>query len=199
MQPERRTISFPVAEQDVLDAQRSHYRANLLARRSLYGYLFVFLLVYLIGLVSFFWTIWSGSESGDDFLQQAREAVVTSIFGQLLLNLLGYSAALLVALPLLTWIVLPQRVKRIYAQQKSLHLRYEVAWDLLAMDVTTAQGALHYPWADFMRWTESKTTILVYQSDMMFNFIPKSAFKNDDLDDFRSKLIMAKVPKASFL
>ena len=89
--------------------------------------------------------------------------------------------------------------KKIYAQQKSLHLRYEVAWDVVAMDVTTAQGALHYLWADFIRWSESKTTVVIYQSDAMFNFVPKSAFKNDDLDDFRSKLVAARVPMASVL
>ena len=193
----QRRISFPVAEKDVLDAQYAHFRASVTSPGAYWGYAIVGVFVFGLGLGSFFWTLWSASENNADFTAQLYKALGGESFRNLILILVLIWVGFLGAVTALSLLVLPRRVKRIYAQQKSLQLNYEVAWDDAAMDVTTSQGTLHYPWTDFVRWNENATTLLVYQSDMMFNFIPKHTLNGDNLDDFRAKLSAAKVPKSA--
>jgi YcxB-like protein len=65
-----------------------------------------------------------------------------------------------------------------------------------AIDIRTASMQLRHPLSDFIRWTESDTTGLVYQSDRLMNFIPKRAFGEGDLEGLRTCLTGAGVTKA---
>jgi YcxB-like protein len=110
-----------------------------------------------------------------------------------------YSLILYAALMAFSYLGIGSISRKTFAQQKSLQAEYTVSWTGEAMDIRTTNARLHHPWSDFIRWAESDTTIMVYQSDRLTNFIPKTAFGVGDLNDFKAYLIGAAIPKARML
>jgi hypothetical protein len=103
-----------------------------------------------------------------------RAAVVAgSIAGGIIVpNLLG------------AWLF-PRRIRRIYRQQRTLHLDYVVRWDADAMVAASENGHNVTPWRDVLRWREDAHTVLVYHSDLLFQFIPKRAASEAQLASLR--------------
>lgn len=92
---------------------------------------------------------------------------------------------------------LPQRLKKIFRQQKSLHSPYsiEVNDDLIFVKAETGESRL--PWNHFIKWKENKPLITLYQSDILLHIIPKRCFASpDELGQFR-ELLIKKIGQAS--
>lgn len=108
---------------------------------------------------------------------------------------LGAVAAVIVALGIAATnsIMVARRSRRIYAQQKSLHDEFEFAWDETGFDLSTQSARSRHNWADFRHWAEGPDGIILYQSDALFNMLPKRAFSEDALADIREGLRQAKV------
>lgn len=77
------------------------------------------------------------------------------------------------ALFLVGRLTLPRRVGRIFRQQKALHGDTTLEWSEESFGFRTSRGTSCYPWSDFMRIMEDKHTIVLMQSDVYFNFVPK--------------------------
>lgn len=107
----------------------------------------------------------------------------------------GAAAAAIVALGIAVTnhILLPRRSRRIHAQQKSLHDEFELCWDETGFDLSTPSARSRHQWADFRQWAEGPDGIILYQSDALFNMLPKRAFSEDALADIRRNLARAEV------
>ena len=86
-------------------------------------------------------------------------------------------------------IYLRYRCKKIYCQQKSLNLPAQYEWDNEAIYATNESGSGKIKWSDYVKWRESKQLFLLYQSDVIFNIVPKSSFISlEQINDFSSHL-----------
>jgi hypothetical protein len=86
-------------------------------------------------------------------------------------------------------IYLPRRVRRVYAQQRNLQLAFETVCTESGIESTNANSSTRLPWNHLIRWKEGATLFVVYQSDLMFNIVPKRCFAQpEQVDAFRSLL-----------
>lgn len=84
---------------------------------------------------------------------------------------------------------LPRRVRRVYSQQRSLQLPFEGVCTESGIESTNANTTSRLPWSHLIRWKEGPTLFVVYQSDLMFNIVPKRCFAQpEQVDEFRALL-----------
>lgn len=107
----------------------------------------------------------------------------------------GAVAAAIIALAIAatSYIMTARRSRRIFTQQKSLHDAFELSWDETGLELSTQAARSRHPWADFRQWAEGADGIILYQSDALFNMLPKRAFSEDALADIRQRLDQAGV------
>jgi hypothetical protein len=85
----------------------------------------------------------------------------------------AYVALLLSVIWLTCFLLLPRRARRIFAQQKALHDQITIEWSETLITVRSERGATTFKWSDFVRSLENRDIILLFQSDAVFNFVPK--------------------------
>lgn len=175
-----RSISFFVTEDDLTAAYRTWYGMQLSSRRVAIGDV-------AIGAV--FGLVAAAFGAGGGTVAMIQGFLIGSI------GWIGFMTIVLA----LSFLNMKANARRLFGLQKNLRDEYHVAWDSAAMDIRTPTITSHLLWTDFVRWAERDTSIIVYQSDYMFNFIPKWAFGEGDLDDLRARLTAAGVPKARVL
>lgn len=165
---------FSLTADDYIAATRLHitrasYRNNLIKLALIMGLLYAVLAFAVMGQ----WT-W----------QHAAGAVG-----------LGAIAAVIIVLGIAATnhIMVARRTRRIYAQQKSLHEEFEFSWDETGFDLATPSARSRHHWADFRQWAEGPDGIILYQSDALFNMLPKRALSEEALADIRARLDQAKV------
>ena len=92
---------------------------------------------------------------------------------------------------LLAWysIYVPYKAKKVYRQQKSLQLPFEVMVTKEGLNCSNEIGKSNIPWGNFLKWKENNNLFLIYYSDVLFQMLPKRLFNNlDDINAFRSVL-----------
>ena len=190
-----REIHFTCSEQDVLDAQRTFFKSTIFSKRVLRRYLISLSVMVWVGVVVFLVIKLTDTEEQTILLRLGSRDLWIEIFWLVVL-VIPVWLALMAIFTAMSWLGLPRVVRRIYGKQKTLHADCTVSWNEEAMGVVTPKATQHMLWTDFIRWSESKTSIILFQSDHLFNFIPKSALSAENLTDFRQKLMVAKVPQA---
>ena len=149
-------ITFKLTDKDYYQAQWIHYKLSLVK----------FALIILV-------SIWFGY-----FLYSTSELSILAVIGSVTAWLLWYFGYYLIYLRL--------RCKKIYRQQKNLSLPVEYLWDHEGIHVSNENSSGRMLWSDFVKYRENKYLFLLYQSDVMFNMLPKSAFLNEgQLNDFK--------------
>lgn len=103
------------------------------------------------------------------------------------------SAIVVLFIFIINSVMIPRKARRIFAQQKSLHEDIEASWDDTALDLSTPSARSRHEWSDFRKWSEGSNVILLYQSDALFNMLPKRAFSPDGLADIRERLSQGNV------
>lgn len=83
---------------------------------------------------------------------------------------------ILAIFPLYRYVILPNRIKKIYAQQKELHSPFEIEFTDTAMIFSNEFGNATRPWNHFTKWKENNELILLYHSDVIYNTLPKRIF-----------------------
>jgi len=84
-------------------------------------------------------------------------------------------------------IYLPRRARHIFSQQRSLQLPFESVVTDTGLESTNANGKTQLPWGHLIRWKEGDTLFVVYQSDLVFNMVPKRCFaRPDHVAEFRA-------------
>lgn len=83
----------------------------------------------------------------------------------------------------------PWKAKRVFRQQRSLQLPFELSWTDEGLFSRNEQGSYNTLWSDFVRWKENDRLFLLYVSDVMFHILPKRVFPNAEaLSSFRELL-----------
>ena len=104
---------------------------------------------------------------------------------------------LLVIFPLYRYVFLPNRIKKLFTQQKELSLPFEIEFTETGMSSSNEVGNSNRPWINFIKWKENKDLFMLYHSDVMFNMIPKRCFTDpQQIETVRSFLEKNNVPKA---
>ena len=117
-------------------------------------------LVALSGLAS----VWN-----EDLLTKAGTMLVGAFLGLI-------AAALCL---ILTYFLLPKRARRSFRQHKSLHGEVKLRWDESEITFETAQAFSRHQWSDFVKSAENRHVVLFFQTDNLFNFIPKRVLGQD--------------------
>jgi hypothetical protein len=87
------------------------------------------------------------------------------------------------------FVILRSRCEKLYGQQRTLHIPTEVVWSNETIEFINANSSSVLKWSDYVRHKENDKLFLLYQSDALFNMIPKSAFVSPEhLKDFSSNL-----------
>jgi YcxB-like protein len=172
-----RSVTFSISQDDMTDAYRTWYGASRLSMKSVRGWIVIWIALCVVAVAS---VVHRGT-----WAILVPVVVATVVWFGLLAGIIG-----------LTYLGIGRMSRRIFAQQRNLRDEYHVEWTGETIDIRTPNIASHHLWTDFIRWTENGSTIIIYQSDYMFNFIPKWTFGAGDLDDFRAQLVAAGVPRA---
>lgn len=113
-------------------------------------------------------------------------------------RLSGTAIAFVVAVPAMLainhiWLV-PNLGRRQHRQSAALRLPSHIAWDAEGVLFTSERGEARVPFADLYRWDETPGTVLLYQTEMFFNLVPKAAL-NGAASDLIARLQAAGVKR----
>lgn len=102
--------------------------------------------------------------------------------------------ALPAALALIHLVMTPMMARRHFRQSKALHDDIEVSWDEEGIAMRGRHGHGRYAYDEFHRWSESANLLLLYQSEMLYNIVPKRALGPEKLADLKAQLSRANGP-----
>jgi len=159
-------VSFQPTEADLIAAYRLHFFDSLGRRRAWTR------IVIGAGLFALLSAL---------FLQRDFSVILAGIIGAI------YWFGLLAIILGLNLLLLPKRFRRIFAQQKSLHGEAHVEWTSEGISFRNVRGHTDLRWSDFVRLVEGRHTILLMQSDALFNFIPKLALSPEESADIMAR------------
>lgn len=91
------------------------------------------------------------------------------------------------------WLV-PNLGRRQHRQSAALRAVSSVEWDDEAVCFGSEMGEARVPMASFYRWDETPGTVLLYQTEMFFNLVPKAAL-NGAAPDLIARLQAAGVKR----
>jgi hypothetical protein len=107
--------------------------------------------------------------------------------------------AVLMGLSLINrYIFLPRSTRKAMAQLKEYQGPWEFAFEDHKLSIKTPRGGATLPFTDFLKWSENGSSILLYRTDKMFNFLPKQQVDSAFIEELRSELLAANVPRANF-
>jgi len=160
--------------EDYVQANRLHMRQkwlrNTFVRLVFYGTLFC---------LSVFVGIWVAISSTDQSPLSILAAILPII---LMIALLGY-------------IYLPYRMKKIFAQQKELHLPFKMQISEAGIHSENSLGQGTRPWNMFTKWKEDQKIMMIYHSDVMFSMLPKRLLTMEIIDFVREQLKKNNIPE----
>jgi hypothetical protein len=168
------SISFQPTVEDVIAASRLHFGASFKTRRMLRAYL-------LGGAIS----------------AAAGIGIAWVLDSSMVLTALAGSACWFVFLSVVLlagYLRVPGQARRTFAQQKSLQGNFTVEWSDAGISTTSERGRSRFEWGDFIAIVEGRDVILLRQTDLLFNFLPKRV-----LSDEQVASIMRHRPAASLI
>jgi YcxB-like protein len=108
-------------------------------------------------------------------------ATAISVFAPILLLGVIYGFMLL--------FIIPWNVRRIFAQQKTLHLEYQTVISPEMIESTSENGTMRMRLSDFHKYKVGKDLILLYHSQIVFHMFPRRFFASEeDFNTFLSYL-----------
>ncbi|MFC4292175.1 YcxB family protein [Sphingorhabdus arenilitoris] len=88
----------------------------------------------------------------------------------------------------------PRFVKRVYAQQADLRKEFTISWDQDGFRILTENGDMWMKWTELHGWRRTERTLLLYRSEVLFNFVPLRADQDSALlDDMQAHLVASGV------
>ena len=89
---------------------------------------------------------------------------------------------------LLTRFVTPAMARRHHRQMAAFRDPVTVSWTDEGLSLESSRGSIRMAWKDFVDWAETPTVFLLYQSDLLYNLIPRSAVTSEEEADLRRLL-----------
>ena len=83
-------------------------------------------------------------------------------------------SVLLAVVMVVRFLFIGKSARRIFEQQKLLQEETTITWSETGWRTATEHSVTDLPWGYFVKILENEHVILLYQSDLLFNFIPKS-------------------------
>ncbi len=71
--------------------------------------------------------------------------------------------------------------------QRHLQEELTVTWDTQGLRAATLNSDTRTPWPHYRRWREDARVVLLYQSDALFQFIPKRVLGKDQVTDLQTR------------
>ena len=87
----------------------------------------------------------------------------------------------LVGESLQTYIFLPRKVKKLYAQYKGIALPITLQWDAMRLIGQSETGRGERQWKDYAKVKENDLVFLLYITDYLFEVIPKGWFSEPQM------------------
>ncbi len=102
-----------------------------------------------------------------------------------------------VAFPLATIRVrVPALAKRLHRQRAKSQSPIIMSWSDDGLTARTPTANSVTPWAHYFRWREDGQVILLYLTEVLFQFIPKRVLSSEQLASLRALAVSAGVPGA---
>ena len=155
-------IRFQTTEQDMVAAYRLHYTMSREKAAWVFG-------AFVLGLVGYLTT------------ENTYAAALA-----------GGAAGLGIAHLAILYLVVPNRARHLYRQQKNLHTEHQVSWDDQCVYIRSESYNENLRWADLVKAKENDALVLLYRSDYHLSMIPKRSFSGADADayaEFRGHLV----------
>ena len=92
------------------------------------------------------------------------------------------------------YVFLHPRTKRIFEQNKFLHLPVEVEITEEAMVTSAEYGHTEQPWSMFFRWKEGDEMLILYSSEASYTILPKRFFTAEQIEAAKTYLQANQVP-----
>lgn len=93
---------------------------------------------------------------------------------------------------LLFWLV-PRHAKRHYRQSVTMKDQNELTWDDAGLTITCEHGSTIYKWPEWRGWGESHSLLILFQSEALYNILPKRALEPAEIEAIKRRLTDAKV------
>ncbi|WP_417584557.1 YcxB family protein [Pelagibacterium sp.] len=97
--------------------------------------------------------------------------------------------------PLIYFIALPYRAKKVFAQQKTLHAPIAASWSEDGFTANTSSMGGTIAWNQYFGWSEDQAVFLIMQSQQLFQMLPKRAMTNQQIEDLRAHLVRSGLKK----
>lgn len=152
--------SFRATEQDIITGSRLHYKMSRPKLAWLSG-------SFVLGVVGY---------------------VMTQ--NPYLAGLAGGAAGVALLHIVMRYLIIPSRSRRLYRQQKNMHLEYQLDWDDQGLNVRGENYHEYLRWADLAKAKENSEMLLLYRSDYNFSVFPRRCFSSAaEYAEFRSHLV----------
>ena len=93
----------------------------------------------------------------------------------------------MLAYPVMRFVYIPWKARRVFRQQKSFHRSFELSRYDTGFTARDSNGQYTTPWSDFIKWKEDGRLFLLYHSDVLFHMVPERAFPSENsLSESRS-------------
>jgi len=168
------TATFRYTEADIADAWRVQARHNVFMKLINIAPWVIIVFNLLIGI----W-LWRG---------KGWDASIPSFTWVLL------GAALILWRVLGDRFLLPNRARRFLSQQKSMQEVGTIVWDEHQITFSALNGETRHCWSDFSQWADSRSSLVLFQSDNVMNIVPKRCLSDDQVTEVRRRLEAALGP-----
>ena len=158
-------VTYELRQRDFYDSLIAHRNRSALTKWGNRMLSILAVVVVTIGLVGLF--------------VQRNSQALSNLAG--LSVLAGFWLALVWALP--WW-----NAKAQFAKQPSAQGPRKMILDDVGIHWQWNGGSAEINWANFVRWVESDSEVLIYSSPVCFNMIPKRALSPTQLTDLRTRL-----------
>ncbi|QLC21645.1 YcxB family protein [Parasphingopyxis sp. CP4] len=155
-------IRFQLTEDDGVDANRLYFRRQMLRHGRIAAWLvgaIVLLLLILIVL-----------GNGPDLVSDP-----------LLRSLVGAVVILIVLIFAIYWFWLPWQARKLFRQTKLLQGEITALWTSTTITYSGEWGSTEIAWSDYHRWMENERLIVLFQSDAVYNIVPKAVIARDEV------------------
>ena len=88
----------------------------------------------------------------------------------------------------------PALARRLHRQRANSHSPISVNWSDAGFAAKTPTASSLTPWAHYFRWREDSHVILLYLTEVLFQFIPKRVLSAEQLASLRASAATAGVP-----
>lgn len=89
----------------------------------------------------------------------------------------------------------PRLARRHFAQHKALHEPVTLTWDENEIRMEQPSGNGRRPWGDYVKWGATPRHLFLFQSDTLFNLIPRAVLTPDQAGQIMDHLTCAGVPR----